>query len=295
MVNTNTKDLPRKWYWAGFLSYLVPGLGQIYNGLVARGLLYYCLFSIWGSCLFVLSLNAMKANFNKLNVILLFVGLFIALIIFVYIIVDAIRQAKKQESPYHLKSYNKWTIYILAILIHQGVDYVVSASIRDVLIKPYRIPTASMDPTLITGDLILNNKLSFSTSNPKRGDVVIFQYPPNEELVYVKRIIGLPGDTLFIKNKEVFINRSQLDEPYVIHIDSTIHPIGHGPRDHFGPSVVPSNRYFVLGDNRDNSLDSRYWGTVERNQIKGIPRLIYLSLGRRFPFIRFQRIGKMIN
>ena len=105
MVNTNTKVLPRKWYWAGFLSYLVPGLGQVYNGLLARGLLYYCLFSIWGSCLFVLSLNAMKANFNKLNVILLFMGLFIALIIFVYIIVDAIRQAKKQASPYHLKGF----------------------------------------------------------------------------------------------------------------------------------------------------------------------------------------------
>lgn len=297
-MNTNNDNIirgvHRKWYWAGFLSYLAPGLGQIYNGQVTKGLLLYCLYSFWGSILFIISLNAMKHNFFDLSGVVLFLCLIVAFFIFLSIIIDAIRGARRQKDPYHLKVYNKWYIYVLAILVLQGVDYFVQSSIRDVLVKPYRIPTVSMEPTLQTGDFILNNKLSYCTQNPKRGDVVIFQYPPDEKLIYVKRIIGLPGDKLEIKDKDVFINGHRFNETYVDHIDSNILPAVAGPRDNFGPFVVPSNKYFVMGDNRDNSLDSRYWGTVGRSQIKGKPSLVYWSWAGKFPFIRFGRIGKKV-
>ena len=292
--NNNIRSVPRKWYWAGLFSYLAPGLGQIYNGQATRGLLFYCLFSLWGSLLFVVSSNAMKHHFLSLHVIVLFLCLIVAFFIFLFIIIDAIRGAKRMKDPYHRKVYNKWYIYLLTILVVQGVDYSVQLSINNTLVKPYRIPTASMEPTLQTGDFILNNKLSYCAHNPERGDVIIFQYPSNEKLIYVKRIVGIPGDTLEIKDKEVYMNGCRLDEPYVKHIDSHILPAGAGPRDNYGPLVVPPNEYFIMGDNRDNSLDSRYLGTVDRIKIKGKPSLIYWSWSGKFPFVRFGRIGKRI-
>ncbi len=284
----------RKWWLAGFFSYMAPGLGQVYCGHPARGLLFYALYSLWGSVLFVLGMQAMKNGFPPSLMVLLFFSLMIAFVALLAIIIDAIRLARNSSLDQERKSCQKWTIYLLAILVSQAVDYGVTLSLRDVIVRPYRIPSASMSPTIETGDQVLNNKLYYCRANPSRGDVIIFKYPLDEKLSYIKRIIGMPGDTLEIRDKKVFIDKTALDESYVMHIDSNVYAIEPG-RDNTAPIVIPPDYYFVLGDNRDNSLDSRHWGLIDRTQIKGKPVIIYWSWKKDFPFVRWHRVGQPIK
>ena len=161
-----------------------------------------------------------------------------------------------------------------------------------------------MQPSLLAGDFILSNQIYFSTHNPERGDIIIFKYPVDEKTDFIKRIIGVPGDMVEIKDKHVWINNVKIDEPYVLHTDSTVLSQFESVRDNFGPFRVSPNSYFVLGDNRDNSLDSRHWGTVQRHLIKGKLSFIYFSFDGTIPAwkilsrlfsIRFSRIGKIIH
>ncbi len=125
------------------------------------------------------------------------------------------------------------------------------------------IPSASMETTIMTGDRIFGNRLAYINSDPKRGDIVIFRFPDDEKQLFIKRVIGLPGETLFIQDGKVYINGSEtpLDEPYV-----NGEPLGD-----YGPVTVPEGAYFMLGDNRNNSADSRYWNNpfVYRDKILG--------------------------
>jgi signal peptidase I len=117
----------------------------------------------------------------------------------------------------------------------------------------------------------------------KRGDIIVFRFPLQPDTDFVKRVIGLPGDVVEIRNKALYINGKALDEPYVVHVDSTVFPgISALPeqyrlRDQLAPFVVPPARYFAMGDNRDRSSDSRYWGTVPRSMIKGRAFMVYWS------------------
>ncbi|MCR4657645.1 MAG: signal peptidase I [Lachnospiraceae bacterium] len=125
------------------------------------------------------------------------------------------------------------------------------------------IPSASMETTIMTGDRIFGNRLAYINSDPQRGDIVIFRFPDDEKQLFIKRVIGLPGETLFIQDGKVYINGSEtpLDEPYV-----NGEPLGD-----YGPVTVPEGAYFMLGDNRNNSADSRYWNNpfVYRDKILG--------------------------
>ena len=152
-----------------------------------------------------------------------------------------------------------------------------------------------MEDNLKIGDHIIVNKFIYGPSGDgllskvvpardvERGDIVVFRYPKNPEVDYVKRVIGLPGDTITIRDKNVSVNGSPLDEQYVTHIDRRTFPNGmylpepYRSRDHFGPFEVPPGQYFAMGDNRDDSNDSRFWGTVPRANIKGRAFMVYWS------------------
>jgi len=179
--------------------------------------------------------------------------------------------------------------------------------VRTFVVEAFKIPTSSMENTLLVGDFLLVNKavygghipgthLSFgSFREPRRGDVVVFHPPHEPERNFVKRLVGLPNDTLEMHDKTLFLNGVPVDEPYARHVDGrgdTVHPDMdwqsnhliaaqpdeyHPTRDNWGPIVVPEGEYFMLGDNRDNSEDSRYWGFVPRDQIRGRPWLVYYS------------------
>jgi len=286
------RESPRRWWIAGVLSYLVPGLGQVYNGQLIKGLLIYCLFSILGGIVFVVGLNTMKHSFPPLGLVLLFIFLIISLFALLVVIFDAIRSAVRFKGKYTLKQFNKWYIYVGVIIISLSVDYAMNLSIRGALVSPFKIAAESMSPSLFKGDLVLSNKLIYCSNNPRRGDIVIIEL---RGISYVKRVIGVPGDSINIKDKHVYINGKQLNEPYIKHIDSNTIPPQISERDNLEPVVVPPNGYFIMGDNRDNSMDSRFWGTIDRNMIKGKLCLIYWSFGSKFPFIRFNRIAKTVK
>lgn len=219
----------------------------------------------------------------------------------------------------------EWTKSILIALV-------LFLLIRTFLVEAFRIPTGSMENTLLVGDFLLVNKAVYgaqvpgthvrlpSFDAPTRFDVVVFLPPHEPNKNYVKRLVGLPGDTLLMRDKVLFINGAEQVEPYVRHTDphgdifipSMEWQLDHAAegeaapqrptRDNWGPVVVPEGRYFVLGDNRDDSEDSRYWGFVDAATVKGRPFFIYYSFEpralRSVPWlteIRWQRIGGLIH
>jgi len=147
------------------------------------------------------------------------------------------------------------------------------------------VPTESMKPTILAGDHFFLDKVAFPANYPEsmqkylpartihRGDIIAFWSPEDRQLRLVKRVIGLPGETIEIRDRQVFINGNRLNEPYKVHIDPTNYP----RRDNFGPAVVPADQYFMMGDNRDNSNDSRFWGFASRSDFIGKPTFIYWS------------------
>ena len=160
--------------------------------------------------------------------------------------------------------------------------------------QAFKIPSASMEDNLLTGDHIIVNKFIYGPKDavsrglvplrdPKRGDVIVFRYPEDPDVDFVKRVIGMPGETVAIKDKKVYVNGAPIDEPYVVFDDPRVYPPGlflpepYRSRDHFGPAVVPEGHYFAMGDNRDHSRDSRYWGFVPRALIRGRAFMVYWS------------------
>ena len=204
--------------------------------------------------------------------------------------------------------------YVEAILF----AFVVAMLIRNYTIQTFKIPSSSMESTLLIGDFLIGNKLKYFFDDPEQEDIVIFQYPadpeepePRENFekilgpIYfdktrwvpiwhqkknvVKRVIGMPGDKVELIDKEVYVNDIIFNKGYEQYIDSRIIPRESGriywdekfmgSRDNFGPVIVPEEQYFVMGDNRDVSGDSRYWGFLPRTDITGTPAVIYMSIG----------------
>lgn len=213
------------------------------------------------------------------------------------------------------------------------VAFILFLVIRAFLVEAFKIPTSSMEGTLLVGDFLLVNKAVYGAEipgtgihlpafdDPDRGDVVVFNPPHDPHKNYVKRLVGLPGDTLEMRDKTLYLNGLHQEEPYARHMDGrgdAVHPgmswqvdylatsrppAGYRPsRDNWGPIVVPEDHYFVLGDNRDNSEDSRYWGFVSREAIRGRPWFVYYSFDAhdRGPAswlrdVRWDRIGGLIR
>lgn len=176
------------------------------------------------------------------------------------------------------------------------VAFVIAMIIRAFLLQAYKIPSGSMLNTLLIGDHILVNKAAYYFSKPKRGDVIVFEYPLEPEKDFIKRVIGVPGDKIKMVDKKVYINSKVLSEDYVRYATNTIIYNNDNPRDNFDEFTVPNEKYFVMGDNRDSSFDSRYWGFVSEDKIKGKALLIYWSWEFEPEFeIRFDRVLKFIH
>lgn len=200
-----------------------------------------------------------------------------------------------QPTPPVRSVISEWTVTLLFLLFGTTT-----------LVQGYVIPTGSMEDNLLVGDHVLVDKLIYAPPGslaghflpyrePRRGDVIVFRYPPNIKETYVKRCIGLPGDRVRIADKALYLNGRKLDEPYVFHKSEFLEPYRDNfpaepnvplppggvamLRDHVenGEVVVPAGQYLALGDNRDNSWDSRFWGFVPRENIIGSPVLVYWS------------------
>jgi signal peptidase I len=181
-----------------------------------------------------------------------------------------------------------------------GISSFLSDAGKEYLLKAYKIPSGAMTPTLLIGDHIYADNLIYRmVRNPERGDVIVFKFPEDETKDFIKRIIAVPGDTVEIRNKQVVLNGSLVDDlSYTQRIDPGTIEGSVNPRDSFGPVTVPEHAYFVLGDNRDQSLDSRFWGYVDRSKIRGKAAIIYWSWrggGKWKEWIRWDRIGRRIQ
>jgi signal peptidase I len=164
---------------------------------------------------------------------------------------------------------------------------------RIFVFQAFKIPTGSMEDNLKVGDHIIVNKFIYGPGTTlggllplrpiKRGDIIVFRYPLQPDTDFVKRVIGMPGDTVEVRDKIVSVNGNAQNEQYVVHEDPQVYPLQpalpepYRSRDQFGPFKVPDGQYFAMGDNRDRSSDSRYWGTVPRTMIKGRAFMVYWS------------------
>jgi signal peptidase I len=173
------------------------------------------------------------------------------------------------------------------------IAVILALFVRTWVVQAFKIPTGSMENNLLIGDHLLVNKFVFGPTplaigravlpvRPiHRGDILVFKYPEEPDRDFIKRVIGLPGETIELKNKKIYVNNQPLDEPYVHFLtppSSDYQEVtSYDLRERFGPVTVPADKYFVMGDNRDNSQDSRYWGFLPRDYVKGRALIIYWS------------------
>lgn len=192
-----------------------------------------------------------------------------------------------------------WREYAEALI----VALVLALIIRTFIVQAFKIPSESMRETLLVGDHLLASKFAYGLripftdiylydgEAPARGDVIIFQYPQDPSVDYIKRVIGVPGDVIEVRDKQLYRNGKPVKEAYIRHSD----PDGVQPlRDNYAPVTVPADKYFVMGDNRDNSQDSRFWGFVDRKAIRAKAWRIYWS-SNGLDDIRWSRIGQKIE
>ena len=201
------------------------------------------------------------------------------------------------------KPKSKLKEYIESIII----AILIALFIRTFIICAYKIPSRSMVPTLLVGDHILVNKFIYGVKipllrrtiipfrEPKRGEIVVFIFPNDRSKDFIKRVIGVGGDKIEIKNKKIFINDLEFKDSYGVYSDSLILPKSMQPRDNFGPVTVPEKSIFVMGDNRDESLDSRFWGFVDLKDVEGKAIIIYWSWNRDEHNLRWERLGHLLH
>ncbi|CAN2041750.1 signal peptidase I [Candidatus Magnetomoraceae bacterium gMMP-15] len=183
------------------------------------------------------------------------------------------------------------------------IAVILALFIRTFIVQAFKIPSGSMKPTLQIGDHILVNKFIYGVkipfsnktiipvSTPEREDIVVFKFPQDPGKDFIKRTIGLPGDVVEIKNKKVYINNKLFKDGHAFYTDLYSIPGNLQPRDNYGPITVPKNSIFVMGDNRDHSFDSRFWGFVDMDALKGEAFIIYWSWDKENFGVRWKRIG----
>ena len=192
------------------------------------------------------------------------------------------------------------------------VAVVLALFIRTFVVQAFKIPSGSMLPTLLIGDHLLVNKFIYGIrvpftgkilvpiKTPEHGDVVVFRFPKDRSIDYIKRVVGTPGDTVEIKAKKVFINGKPIDDKHAYVSSTNVLNAKASPRDNFGPIQVPEDRIFVMGDNRDNSYDSRFWGFVDQRDVLGKAFILYWSWDIKKPLFSFERfssirLGRLAN
>jgi signal peptidase I len=290
----------KKWWLAGIFSFVVPGLGQLYNSEAIKGIVFYLLIFIC-NFIFLFYLGRFSDNpeilTRPLALYLLLVNC-IMVLLYLITIIDAIRSAIKARKGRKIEFYNRWSVYTSILIVFCAHIFLVP---NEDIVKMFKIPSGSMKPTVEIGDHLMCDRMYYRSHNPQRGDVIIFQNTKDENKDYLKRIVGLPGDTIELRQNTLFVNGEAVDEPYAVYN-------GNGNRSwsiprNYGPYFISENEYFVMGDNRDNSRDSRHFDTVKREKILGKAIFVYFSwdmnisgwnIPARLASIRFSRIGEIL-
>jgi signal peptidase I len=306
----NTKHR-RKPLAAVALSLIMPGLGHVYCGKLLRGLLWAFLITL-PACI-IMGMLAVSTSPALMPIICIL--LLISVLIELIIIIDSVRIAIHTKADYQLKDYNHPLVYILFILLTTGGGFGTAFHFRDKFLEAFRIPEfrASMYPTVKPGNRFLANKIVYKSSDPQRGDVVVFISPDDRRWNHIKRVVAVASDTVEMKDNQLYINDQKLERTRVsrssyqgkkkkiegeIFLEtngqvqyqiflSNISEERKSKISNFGPVEVPKHHCFVLGDNRNHSLDSRSFGPVPLATLKGRADYIYFSAKDWF---RFEKI-----
>ncbi|HEY6366610.1 MAG TPA: signal peptidase I [Candidatus Binatia bacterium] len=213
------------------------------------------------------------------------------------------KEGSRVEAQERVKSKSTFREYAEAI----GMALLLALFIRTFIVQAFKIPSGSMIPTLQIGDHILVNKLAYGIRVPlyghylvdfgkvERGDVIVFIFPEDRSKDFIKRVVGVAGDTVEIRGKKIFINGKQVEDPYAHFEGDDPQNVLPASRDDFGPARVPENQLFVMGDNRDRSYDSRFWGFVNLDDVRGKAFLIYWSWDGGDRWVRWERLGSLIR
>ncbi len=218
---------------------------------------------------------------------------------------ESARVASKTGTRRSARTKSTMREYVEAIVL----AILLTVVIRGLVVQAFRIPTGSMENTLLVGDFLFVNKLVYGSEidigaaghrmvycrfpairPPHRGDVIVFRYPDDPSRDFIKRCVAVEGQTVEIRDKVLYVNDQAQVEPYIIHSDDRVLPKEISARDNFGPTVVPKGHLFMMGDNRDNSHDSRFWGPLPVNLIKGKAMIIYWSWDAEKNMPRFNRL-----
>jgi signal peptidase I len=246
--------------------------------------------------------------------ILLILSLTSGLIYLLDIVYFASRRTKNQPMPKIIEYARSFFPVFVAVMVF-----------RSFLIEPFRIPSGSLEPTLQVGDFVAVNKFAygirlpvwekkiFSIDSPKRGEIAVFRWPPDPSLDYIKRVIGLPGDKISYHDKKLTINGKLMQQTFIEYetdpssgravakyeenLNGVIHNIYIRPEANASDFniTIPPNAYFMMGDNRDDSADSRYWGVVSDTYLRGKAFMIWMSWDGQSDTVRFNRIGNLIH
>lgn len=278
---------------AVLLSFLVLGLGHMYNGRLAKGAIIYA------------AVQAFEIALGLTGIIHYFLGLcameLVSIVLRIAIAVDAALGASRSREI-ELKPYNRWYFYVIiaalsTYVVGPLVGPVVGPVLKNYVFQAYplSISSRSMEPALLIGDHVIVSKVRpyKAGTMPKRGDLVVFPFPEDPTKMWIKRIIALEGEKLEIRAREVYINDNRLGDPWRWdpwgqHGSNRTIPGTESPRDNLSPVVVPKGCVFVMGDNRDFSYDSRFFGFVGVKNIEAKPLYIYWSKN-------WSRIGKTIR
>jgi signal peptidase I len=217
---------------------------------------------------------------------------------------NLVSEKPAQEAPKPVKPKHIVREYAESI----AIAILLALVIRTFIVQAFKIPSGSMEDTLAIGDHILVNKFIFGSKipfaggsrilkvrDPRQGDVIVFEYPEDPSKDFIKRVVGTPGDTVEVKDKRVYVNGKLYANPHEVHKETDTIPKEMQPRDNKDPIKVPAGSYFVMGDNRDRSYDSRFWGCVSMDKIKGLAFIKYWSWDKDKFRVRFGSIGKLID
>jgi signal peptidase I len=286
------QSAPRNPWVAVVLSFFSTGLGHIYSGRIVTGLVLFLVSLLFAP---VAVLAAYLGASTRVLVVLLASGLTVVGV-YLFAVVDSFRAARKSGEHYQLRDYNRGIVYALFLLV--GVLYPVGVAqyLRASVFEAFLIPTASESPNFLPNDHVLVNKTTYQRRAPDRGDVVVFRSPKDRRLNWIKRVIGLPGDTVEVKGNEVILNGKKLERDRVP-ASSLPFPLDEGselfyelnagrryrivlePTEEkiadFPKQAVPEGYCFVLGDNRNRSLDSRGVGLIPQAEVIGAVQYIF--------------------
>jgi signal peptidase I len=214
-----------------------------------------------------------------------------------------LKSEKSIKNESNAQKRGRWRENIEAIL----VAVVIALFIRTFVVQAFKIPSGSMKQTLQIGDHILVNKFIYGikipywrktivpVKDPQKGDIIVFKFPVEPEKDFIKRVIGVAGDVVECRDKKLFVNHKPVNHDFGVYTDPHIIPAQVRPRDNFGPITVPENSLFVMGDNRDESFDSRFWGFVDLKAVNGKAFIIYWSWDRQKFGVRWNRLGRILK